>query len=127
MADKFQQMMAKLDRIEQKLDELLDREEDDLFGEDSFHESDYEDNDLDHLQPAPRTRVPIKTRDGKESSTNWNDLDPRMQQAVQISWNLQEPYQIYEDDAGKLRIMVSNAVATEIHRRTTPQPKRGDR
>lgn len=119
MADKFTKLMDMLQRIEMKLDRILEAEEDDIFGDDPYDEEDY--------VPLDRRSIVAKSNEGVEFRVNWDDLDPRMQQAIEISDRLREPYQVYEDPSGKLRIMVSNAVATDIHRRTTPQPKRGDR
>ncbi len=66
---------------------------------------------------TPRTRVPYKTNQGGEAFVDWNALDQDMQMVVEIARTRAGEWQLYEDPAGMMRIMVDPEVEQEFRRR----------
>ncbi len=69
------------------------------------------------LEDDPRTRVVYKTNQGGEAYVDWNSLDPDMQLVVEIARSRAGEWQLYEDPAGTMRIMVDPEVEQEFRRR----------
>lgn len=141
MTDKFSRLMDKLSRIEAKLDYLLEKqEEEEWLGSEPRDRLEAEGEDLagdyhqvyaDGVAPdvplkdrKPRSVVRVRSMDPEapDLQVDWNDLDARIQEAITISEKQRVPWELYEDPSGNIRIMTSNEVAAEIHKRHTHQP-----
>lgn len=138
MADKYSELIRRLERMESILVKILSivtakDELDELFGEDPYDERDYdprpdqiEGGDPGESTHRPRRNVEVMSHDGVIFYEDWNELDPRIQQAITLSVKEGAPYQLYQDPSGNIRIMADNAVANKIHRMHTPMTPGGD-
>ena len=65
-------------------------------------------------EEVPRLRIPYKTHSGGEAFAEWNSLDEEMQKAIEFARASDEPWQLYEDPNGGMRIVISSQVANDL-------------
>lgn len=131
-ASQFEQVMNRLENIEQRLEQLIhdlgpriDQDEfvrgvtEDLFSEpEQPYSQEQVEAYIDESEGfGPRTRVSYKTNQGGEAFIDWNSLDPDMQTVVEIARTREGEWQLYEDPSGSMRIMVDPEVEQEFRRR----------
>lgn len=130
MTTKFEQIMEILKVIDKRLLNLTNRLQD--LHETLMHmdqpppdvdfdlEMDEEITRGEYAEAEPRTRVQVQSP--KETyERNWNDLPEDIQQAIEISRELDLPYTIHEGASGQLQIAVDQKVKS-----TMAQRKLGD-
>lgn len=136
MTSKYDQIMRKLSNIEGKL-EVMGKyilPQADEFEEELDEQSeDFTEDEIaayvtqQREDETPRTRFRVRGVDG-EYEVNWNDLDPRVQQAIEESNELGSDYQLYEDNGGRIRITIDSKTASSLvqkrkgHRDNQPNP-----
>lgn len=78
---------------------------------------------------ATRTHVEVRVGNDIEM-VPWAEIDPRIIEAIRISSEMKEPWELYRDTTGGIRVMVSSNVQHAMTKATTyqqPVPKIGDR
>lgn len=151
MPSKFEIIDHKLDTILTLLEELVDKEEDELFGEDPFEdygtadESGMEQEMMympENVKPrytrvdspgegppsykpsATRTHVEVRNPEveGEVEMVPWTEVDERIIEAVRLSSEMGEPWELWRDGTGMIRVSVEASIAHKIRKQNTVQP-----
>lgn len=139
MPSKFEIIDHKLDTIITLLEELT--EEKDLFGDTEELRSEMKSQTGEDLEPsatsrgltqpkATRTQVEVRnpdTEDGVEM-VPWAEIDERIIEAVRLSAEMGEPWELWRDPSGMIRVSVEASVAHRIRKENTyqqPVPRSG--
>lgn len=130
MATQFEVLREQLDRIEGKLNQIMDQLGHDLDLSDEV--PDIVPRTVTGNQPVPtatRTHAPV--RKGSETEmVPWNRIDERVIEAVRIAAEDGEPWELYFGTDGSVRISTSEAVAHRVRKARTfqqPVPEVADR
>lgn len=144
MPTQFDKVMAKMDTILDHVHQIRIMvenltEKDELFGEDPFDQ--YEDYGTadesgmeqemmymprEPVKPRPsatRTHVEVRNPDeeGGVEMVPWTEVDERIIEAVRLSSEMNEPWELWRDPSGMIRVSVEASVAHQIRKANTYQ------
>lgn len=119
----FSEIMDMLEQINLKLDFLGQRVkvldapslQAGLESEDLELEDDSNGEQIIHIEDpgVPRRRVPYKTKDGEDRLYDSNLLERKVKEVMAIAIRRNDPWQLYENPDGTMRIMVSGETVAE--------------
>ena len=66
---------------------------------------------------APRTYLVYKDLNGEDKRISPNDLERKVVEVIEIAQSMNAPYQLYQTEDDRIRLMVDNSVLTEWDRR----------
>ena len=133
MATQYQNIMAKLDEIQDGVNRIWGMVAD--LVEDSGLDLDAEapvqvSEGNDPIPRATRTHAPVHNLDGEIEMVPWRDIDERVIEATRIAAEDGEPWELYMGEDRMVRISTSEAVAHKVRKSRThqqPVPRVGDR
>jgi len=114
MASQFEVLRQHLERMEGKLNQILDHLGADL---DLSEEADPGPgkNPVPRKNPAAtRTHVEVHTVSGDVEMVPWTEIDDRIIEAVRLSSERQTQWELYRDPNGMIRVSVDAAIAQEL-------------
>lgn len=122
-----------------------DGEQGKLFGDDPFNDQDYDDPIESEVYAPTRIRsepgtlprpsvtrhhVQVHNLDGGIEMVAWNEIDPRIIEAIRLSAENHLPWQLYRDPSGMIRVSVDASIAHKLRKASTyqqPVPRVGNR
>lgn len=66
---------------------------------------------------APRTYLVYKDLNGEDKRISPNDLERKVVEVIEIAQSMNAPYQLYQTEDDRIRLMVDNSVLAEWDRR----------